>query len=232
MFAISLFVWNLDTLTHLVSLASYLLSISSSKERSHIQMSNDKHYHILKNLRSFSCIMIHNFVLFVIEVVISNCLTLPQVVELVRKAVPLALTPENDPRREELNQLQKKKEEIDMLAHKQVRRILWSGLGFLVAQIGLFFRLTFWELSWDIMEPIAFFTTTAGLIAGYAYFLITSRDPTYQDLLKRLFLSRQRKLMQKNNFSMEKYMELQKHCKCPLDKISIADSSIPHFQHS
>ncbi|PKA60297.1 hypothetical protein AXF42_Ash008356 [Apostasia shenzhenica] len=140
-----------------------------------------------------------------------------KVVDLVRRAVPFALTPENDPRHEELHRLQKSKEEIDMLAHKQVRRILWSGLGFFIVQVGLFFRLTFWEFSWDVMEPIAFFTTTAGILVGYGYFLITARDPTYQDLMKRLFLSRQRKLIQKKNFDMDRFVELQRHCKSPLD---------------
>uniref|UniRef100_A0A0E0J648 Calcium uniporter protein C-terminal domain-containing protein n=1 Tax=Oryza nivara TaxID=4536 RepID=A0A0E0J648_ORYNI len=140
-----------------------------------------------------------------------------KVVELVRRAVPLALSPENDSRKEELKKLQEKKEEIDKLAHKQVRRILWSGLGFFMCQVGLFFRLTFWEFSWDVMEPIAFFTTASGLLVGYAYFLITSRDPTYEDFMERLYLSRHRKLCAKNSFDMEKYLELQKHCKCPLE---------------
>ncbi|KAJ0807543.1 putative calcium uniporter protein [Helianthus annuus] len=140
-----------------------------------------------------------------------------RVVDLVRRAVPLALTPDDDPRREELKQLQAKQEEIDQLAHKQVRRILYTGLGFSLAQIGLFFRLTFWEFSWDVMEPIAFFATTSGIIVGYAYFLITSRDPTYQDFMKRLFLSRRKKLMKKHNFDVERFMELQKKCKSPLD---------------
>lgn len=137
--------------------------------------------------------------------------------DLVRRAVPLALGPENDPRKEEFKQLQEKKEQIDKLAHKQVRRILWSGLGFFMCQVGLFFRLTFWEFSWDVMEPIAFFTTASGLLVGYAYFLITSRDPTYQDFMERLFLSRQRKLCAGQKFDMERYLELQKHCRCPLE---------------
>ncbi|XP_057954997.1 calcium uniporter protein 6, mitochondrial-like [Malania oleifera] len=139
-----------------------------------------------------------------------------KVVDLVRRAVPLSLTPEDDPRRKELKRLQEKKEEIDKLAHRQVRRILWSGLGLAVIQVGLFFRLTFWEFSWDVMEPIAFFTTTTGIVIGYAYFLFTSRDPTYQDLMKRLFLSRQRKLFKRHSFDVNRFMELQK-CKCPLD---------------
>ncbi|KAL6967868.1 hypothetical protein U1Q18_033678 [Sarracenia purpurea var. burkii] len=137
-----------------------------------------------------------------------------KVVDQVRRAVPLALTAEDDPRKDELKRLQEKKKEIDMLAHKHVRRILWSGLGFLVVQVGLFFRLTFWEFSWDIMEPITFFTTTTGIIIGYAYFMFTSRDPTYQDLMQRLFLSRQRQLMKKHDFDVSRFVELQMKCKC------------------
>ncbi|XP_028092316.1 calcium uniporter protein 5, mitochondrial-like [Camellia sinensis] len=101
------------------------------------------------------------------------------VVDLVRREVPLALTPEDNPMRDEQKKLQEKKEEINMLAHKQVRRILWLGLGLAIMQVGLFFRLTFWEFSRDVMELIAFFTTTTGLVIGYAHFLFTSRYPTY-----------------------------------------------------
>ncbi|XP_072955229.1 calcium uniporter protein 6, mitochondrial-like [Typha angustifolia] len=158
-----------------------------------------------------------------------------KVVDLVRRAVPLDLIPENDSRREELMQLQKKKEELDKLAHKQVRKILWSGLGFFIAQVGLFFRLTFWEFSWDVMEPVAFFTTTTGLLVGYAYFLITSRDPTYQDFMERLFSSRQKKLFQKHKFNMERYIELQKNCKCPWDTVAgtghLSEADAHHLHH-
>ncbi|XP_044495841.1 calcium uniporter protein 6, mitochondrial-like [Mangifera indica] len=140
-----------------------------------------------------------------------------KVVDLVRRAVPLALTPDDDPMRDELKMLQKKKEEIDLLAHRKVQRILWGGMGFFTLQMGLFFRLTFWEFSWDVMEPIAFFSTTTGIILGYAYFLFTARDPTYQDLMKRLFLSRQRKLFKRHNFDINKFKELQLKCKTPLD---------------
>ncbi|KAJ8647863.1 hypothetical protein MRB53_000886 [Persea americana] len=142
-----------------------------------------------------------------------------KVVDLVRRAVPLALTPDNDPRKEELKTLMKKKEEIDMLAHKQVRRILWTGLGGFVITVGFFFRLTFWEFSWDVMEPVAFFGTMSGLVFGYAYFLFTAKDLTYQDFMKRLFLSRQRKLFKKHNFDVNRFMELQKQCKSPLDNV-------------
>ncbi|RDY07958.1 Calcium uniporter protein 5, mitochondrial, partial [Mucuna pruriens] len=149
-----------------------------------------------------------------------------KVVDLVRKAVPLVLTAENDPVREELKKLMEKKEEIDMLAHKQVRRILWSGLGLGIVTVGLFFRLTFWEFSWDVMEPITYFTTSTGLVIGYAYFLFTSRDPTYLDFMKRLFISRQRKLHKRYNFDVERFKELQCKCKTPLDAKTILKNRI------
>lgn len=135
---------------------------------------------------------------------------------MVRKAIPLPLMPDDDPRKEELRKLLAKQEEIDVLAHKQVRHILWAGLGLSLAQASLFFRLTFWEFSWDVMEPITFFTTSSSLILGYAYFLLTSRDPSYEDFMKRLFLSRRRKLMKKHNFDVQRFTELQKKCR-PLD---------------
>ncbi|XP_021761836.1 calcium uniporter protein 6, mitochondrial-like [Chenopodium quinoa] len=149
-----------------------------------------------------------------------------KVVELVRRSVPLALTPEDDPRREELQRLQERKEEIDRKAHRQVRLMLWSGLGVAILQVGLFFRLTFWEFSWDVMEPIAFFTTATGLVIGYGYFMITSKDPTYQDLMKTLFLSRQRKLFKKYQFDIDRFIELRDKCKNPLDKKQINEKLV------
>lgn len=140
-----------------------------------------------------------------------------KVAELVMNAVPLALAPEDDHRRQELERLWKEKEEIDRIAHRHVRIVLWTGLCCLSMQTALFFRLTFWELSWDVMEPIAFFVTTGGLLIGYMYFLMTSRDPSYQDVMTRLFLSKQRKLYKTRKFDVDRFLELQKQCNCPLD---------------
>ncbi|EFH68770.1 predicted protein [Arabidopsis lyrata subsp. lyrata] len=136
-----------------------------------------------------------------------------KVVDLIRRAMPLEQNPEEDQIKEEFNKLRIMKEEIDVLAHRQVRKILWCGLATSMVQIGLFFRLTFWEFSWDVMEPITFFATATGIIVGYAYFLMTSRDPTYQDFMKRLFLSRQRKLLKSHKFDCERFKELERICK-------------------
>ncbi|ESQ35913.1 hypothetical protein EUTSA_v10008337mg [Eutrema salsugineum] len=137
-----------------------------------------------------------------------------KVVDLIRRAMALDQEdPEEEQIKDEFNKMRTMKEEIDVLAHRQVRKILWCGLATSMVQIGLFVRLTFWEFSWDVMEPITFFATATGIIVGYAYFLITSRDPTYQDFMKRLFLSRQRKLLKRQKFDVERFQELARICK-------------------
>ena len=39
-------------------------------------------------------------------------------------------------------------------------------------QWGVFLRLTFFELSWDVMEPISYFFSSLWGIMAYAYFMV------------------------------------------------------------
>ena len=41
--------------------------------------------------------------------------------------------------------------------HRRSNMVLWGGLAGVMAVWGVCFRLTFWELSWDVMEPITYF---------------------------------------------------------------------------
>ncbi|MCO5596379.1 hypothetical protein L7F22_050440 [Adiantum nelumboides] len=138
-----------------------------------------------------------------------------KVAEALSRAMPLPLGQEDDPRNQEFSRLRKEKEEIDRIAHKQVRNMLWGALGVLSAQSAIFFRLTFWELSWDVMEPISFFVTSSSLIAGFFFFVMTKRDPSYHDCMDTLFLSKQRKLMKKRDFNLERFKELEVLCCLP-----------------
>ena len=42
-------------------------------------------------------------------------------------------------------------------------------------QFGVLARLTWWEYSWDIMEPVTYFVTTGTAICCYGYFLLTQQ---------------------------------------------------------
>lgn len=114
----------------------------------------------------------------------------------------------NDPRRRELDQMEKQKALIDQRAQSFVRGELYCGLGFLVLQTLGFMRLTFWELSWDVMEPICFFVTSLHFAAAYGFFLRTSKEPSFEGYFQRRFKSKQKKLMEIHNFDVEKYDEL------------------------
>lgn len=63
-----------------------------------------------------------------------------------------------------------------MLASAAERRtsiLAWAGLGYMALQFGFLARLTWWEYSWDIMEPVTYFVTYGTAIGAYAYYVLT-----------------------------------------------------------
>ncbi|KAK6130960.1 hypothetical protein DH2020_035296 [Rehmannia glutinosa] len=114
----------------------------------------------------------------------------------------------NDPRREELAHLENEKALIDQKAQSLVRGELYCGLGFLALQTVGFMRLTFWELSWDVMEPICFFVTSFHFALAYAFFLRTSKEPSFEGYFQSRFKVKQKKLMKIHKFDIEKYNKL------------------------
>uniref|UniRef100_A0A1J3IXW7 Calcium uniporter protein 3, mitochondrial n=1 Tax=Noccaea caerulescens TaxID=107243 RepID=A0A1J3IXW7_NOCCA len=112
--------------------------------------------------------------------------------------------------RQEFEQLEMIKSDIDKRADDMVRRELWVGLGLIMAQTVGFFRLTFWELSWDVMEPICFYVTSTYFMAGYAFFLRTSKEPTFEGLYKSRFEAKQRRLIKMLDFDIDRFTKLHK----------------------
>ena len=112
----------------------------------------------------------------------------------------------------ELEEMEKEKVVIDKKADELVRRELWGGLSFLVVQTAAFMRLTFWELSWDVMEPICFFVTSAYFMGGYTFFLRTSTEPSFEGYYKSRFIAKQKRLMKLHNFDIARYNDLKAAC--------------------
>jgi hypothetical protein len=52
----------------------------------------------------------------------------------------------------------------------------WLGLAGLVAHWAAFARLTYWELSWDVMEPAAFLVSQLWVVIAYVYFMFTRME--------------------------------------------------------
>ncbi|KAL3505263.1 hypothetical protein ACH5RR_035104 [Cinchona calisaya] len=133
-----------------------------------------------------------------------------QVAISVEKMITQAIAIPNDPRRRELDEMEKQKAFIDEKAQLQVRGELYCGLGFLILQTLGFMRLTFWELNWDVMEPICFFVTSLHFALAYGFFLRTSKEPSFEGYFQRRFKVKQRKLMKIHNFDVEKYNQLRR----------------------
>lgn len=63
--------------------------------------------------------------------------------------------------------------EICRKSEKRTTWVLWGGLAYMATQFGILARLTWWEYSWDIMEPVTYFITYGSAMAMYAYFVVT-----------------------------------------------------------
>ena len=68
-----------------------------------------------------------------------------------------------------------KKDELDLKARKRTTFLSWTGLGLMGLQFGFLARLTWWEYSWDIMEPVTYFVTYGTTMAMFAYFVLTKQ---------------------------------------------------------
>ncbi|KAL3639229.1 hypothetical protein CASFOL_017136 [Castilleja foliolosa] len=131
-----------------------------------------------------------------------------QVAKSMESLISQSISLPNDPRRKELDNLEAHKTLIDQKARSMVRRELYCGLGFMTLQTLGFMRLTFWELSWDVMEPICFFVTSLHFALAYAFFLRTSKEPSFEGYFQRRFKAKQKKLMKIHSFDMERYNQL------------------------
>lgn len=107
----------------------------------------------------------------------------------------------------ELEPLEKEKCELEGRATRVSDRLLQAGLFFLVAQFGLLLRLTFWDLSWDVMEPAVYFLTLGYGIGFYVYFLYMKEDyqhTSVHDNVKGYYLRKAK------TFDASKYERLRK----------------------
>jgi len=69
-------------------------------------------------------------------------------------------------------------------------------------------RLTWWEYSWDIMEPVAWAAQAGGMLFWGWYYFITRSENSMTAISDRLRNKKFRRRMEKEEFSVEAYNEL------------------------
>ena len=87
----------------------------------------------------------------------------------------LELRGELEELRSELAPLEAQRGSLTQRAQKRTNAVIWGGMAFMSLQFGFFARLTWWEYSWDIMEPVTYFVTYGTSMAMFAYFVLTKQ---------------------------------------------------------
>jgi len=125
----------------------------------------------------------------------------------------------------EIAPLTKIRDELLRKADRRSQIFVWTVFFALCGQFLLFARFTWWDFSWDVMEPVTYFTSVVeGAIAGYAYYLFTREEYTnmgFRDILTRMFFKR---LASRNNFDNQHYENIQK-------KIAELENDIHYTAH-
>uniref|UniRef100_A0A0K0FJ33 Calcium uniporter protein n=1 Tax=Strongyloides venezuelensis TaxID=75913 RepID=A0A0K0FJ33_STRVS len=108
----------------------------------------------------------------------------------------------------ELKPLEIIKKHIEEECDKYSERVIWGGFMVLGLQTGIFARLTWWEYSWDIMEPVTYFATFSTILGTCAYYLTTRQPFEYDTLHGRIYYKKFHKLAKKYDFDYIKYNSL------------------------
>ncbi|XP_034941225.1 calcium uniporter protein, mitochondrial [Chelonus insularis] len=108
----------------------------------------------------------------------------------------------------ELEPLELKKQELEIAAERRANFHSWIGLVAMAIQFGVLARLTWWEYSWDIMEPVTYFVTYATGMLCYIYFIVTRQEYMLPDVMNRRYLIALHKRAKKVGLDLTKYNEL------------------------
>eukprot|EP01101_Sappina_pedata_P000594 TRINITY_DN10795_c0_g1_i1.p1 TRINITY_DN10795_c0_g1~~TRINITY_DN10795_c0_g1_i1.p1 ORF type:complete len:288 (+),score=135.29 TRINITY_DN10795_c0_g1_i1:57-920(+) len=110
--------------------------------------------------------------------------------------------------RAEFEELSKIKRDLDAKAYASGNRWIMAAGIYMIVQCGVLARLTWWEFSWDIMEPITYFISFSTGIVGWMYFAMQKQEYTYENLRDGITTKRRAKLYQKHGFDLERYLFL------------------------
>ena len=109
---------------------------------------------------------------------------------------------------EEKDRLDRLKEQIEKRADKSATRILWGLAGGAVMQGAIIARLTWWDLSWDIMEPVTYLLTFFSSVIFLGYFQRYRLDFSYGTLRGSIHQRRRVRFYRRARFDGKSYEHL------------------------
>ncbi|XP_076636783.1 mitochondrial calcium uniporter [Colletes latitarsis] len=108
----------------------------------------------------------------------------------------------------ELEPLEQKVRELEATADRKAKIFVWMCLVLMSVQFSGLARLTWWEYSWDIMEPITYFVTYATTMAWFTYFVLTKQEYMLPDVLNRRYLIALHKKAKQAGLDINRYNQL------------------------
>ncbi|XP_033174255.1 calcium uniporter protein, mitochondrial [Bombus impatiens] len=108
----------------------------------------------------------------------------------------------------ELEPLELKLQELDTTAAKRTNIFIWVCLVLMSIQFSGLARLTWWEYSWDIMEPVTYFVNYGTTMVLFIYFVVTRQEYILPDVMNRRQLITLHKEAKKLGFDLNQYNAL------------------------
>ncbi|XP_077999807.1 calcium uniporter protein, mitochondrial-like [Glandiceps talaboti] len=108
----------------------------------------------------------------------------------------------------EIEPLEQMRQELDARSTTRTNILVWGGLAYMSLQFGFLARLTWWEYSWDIMEPVTYFVGYGTAMAFYAYYVLTRQEYTFNGAYDRQYLITFHKGAKKKSLDLGKYNKL------------------------
>lgn len=108
----------------------------------------------------------------------------------------------------QLKPYEQKLQELENAAIRRANFNAWIALVLMSVHAGGFARLTWWEYSWDIMEPVTYFVTYGTAVGWFIYFLLTQQEYVLQDVVNRRRLIELHKRARQIGLDIEAYNRL------------------------
>lgn len=104
-----------------------------------------------------------------------------------------------------LGMLGEQKAALERRARWKARAAGWAGLAVVSAQWALLFRLTYYELSWDVIEPVGYFLSGVNSILAALWFLSTNSNLSWSTMHQSFQTRWERKAFARAHFDLAAY---------------------------
>jgi len=127
--------------------------------------------------------------------------------------------------KKELKALLSQFQVIEFRAHRFGLNTVIFTLAFLIGQFILFGRLTWYDSSWDVMEPITYFTQVVEVILfGYLYYLYQRSEFSGEGIRQAIYSWKVSRIASRSGISLTKIAELKQ-------EINTVENDIAYHEH-